>query len=735
MKTKKLMRKTLAVAMAAAMLCTGAAVIPQLTDSQITAKAVSNNSDNPSILNTNQSITDSLGNYETGYYSFTLKNASKVSFTFKQHAQYEVDGSAVDISVYNEKNESVFNKEFNNKTSVQQTANTGLPAGTYYISINNSIYKSVEYDFKVNASSAANWETEYNDNKENADQLNLNKEYFGAFSGNDVADWYKFELKEASVVSFRMKHADIKTGSECWFLDMEISDNSFFTPSYTYKFKGNKTDETTYSVGLPKGTYWFCITADHSLLDSDGDYRLTVNATPASDWERESNESDKEANPISLNKEYHGTIYGNGDYDFYTFELSSTKNIKVLFNHSKLSGYEKQWDVTVHRFEEYGNVEIPDIDMLGYANNTKESTKNFRLEKGKYVLVVNKRNYENNEGVVYGVMVQEQIAPTSVSLNKTSLTVFKGASQTVTATVNPSNATNKSVTWTSSDNNIATVSNGKITGKNTGTATITAKTSNGKTASCKVTVKPAVTLNKTSLTLGKGETYKLNAKVDSSISNKTVAWRTSNSKIATVDKNGNVKTVGTGKVWITAKASNGGEQACTIEVKNAPSKVTISKGVVTIGVGEKFTVGSGIDAGAACSKRTYRTSNSSFVKTTRTDWQGDFVGVKPGVAYVTVRTYNGKESTCKVTVKKAPTSVGLNKTSITLKVGQTASLSAVLPFDVGCAARTFRTSNSSVVKMTKTNWTGEFKAMKKGTAYVTVRTYNGKEKSCKVTVV
>ena len=255
----------------------------------------------------------------------------------------------------------------------------------------------------------------------------------------------------------------------------------------------------------------------------------------------------------------------------------------------------------------------------------------------------------------------------SVKLDKISISLFKGKSQTIKATINPSNATNKSVTWTSS--------------------------------------------------------------------NKTVAQRTSNSRIATVDKNGNVKTVGTGKVWITAKASNGGEQACTIDVKNAPSKVTISKGVVTIGVGEKFTVGSGINSGAACSKRTYRTSNSAVAKMTRTDWQGDFVGVKPGVAYVTVRTYNGKESTCKVTVKKAPTSVGLNKTSITLKVGQTASLSAVLPFDVGCAARTFRTSNSSVVKMTKTNWTGEFKAMKKGTAYVTVRTYNGKEKSCKVTVV
>ena len=71
-----------------------------------------------------------------------------------------------------------------------------------------------------------------------------------------------------------------------------------------------------------------------------------------------------------------------------------------------------------------------------------------------------------------------------------------------------------------------------------------------------------------------------------------------------------------------------------------------------------------------------------------------------------------------------------------MKVGQTGSLSAVIsPSDAGCATRTFRTSNSGIVKMTKTNWTGQFKAMKKGVAWVTVRTYNGKEKSCKITVV
>ncbi len=252
----------------------------------------------------------------------------------------------------------------------------------------------------------------------------------------------------------------------------------------------------------------------------------------------------------------------------------------------------------------------------------------------------------------------------------------------------------------------------------------------------KSVVPTSVSLNKTSMTLGKNETTKLTATVaPNNATDKTVKWRTSNSKILTVEKNGNVKAINNGTAWITARTVNGKEKSCKITVKNAPAKVAISKGVVTIGVGEKFTVGSAIPDGSAAAKRTYRTSNSSIVKMTRTDWQGDFVGVKEGVAYVTVRTYNGKESTCKVTVKKAPASVGLNKTAMTLKVGQSASLNAVIPNGAGCAARTFRTSNASIVKMTKTNWTGQFKAVKKGVAWVTVRTYNGKEKSCKITVV
>ena len=85
--------------------------------------------------------------------------------------------------------------------------------------------------------------------------------------------------------------------------------------------------------------------------------------------------------------------------------------------------------------------------------------------------------------------VQLQVVPTSVALNKTTLTLDTGKTLNLKATVYPSNAANKKCTWRSSNTSVATVDgNGKVTAKASGTATITVKTSNGKTATCKVTV-------------------------------------------------------------------------------------------------------------------------------------------------------------------------------------------------------------------------------------------------------
>ena len=169
------------------------------------------------------------------------------------------------------------------------------------------------------------------------------------------------------------------------------------------------------------------------------------------------------------------------------------------------------------------------------------------------------------------------IAITSVKINQKSLTVVTGKTGKLTATINPSNTTqSKALTWSSSNTKIATVDkNGVVKGIKKGTANITVKTSNGKTATVKVTVTnpvkiKSVKLNKKTLKLelGKSATVKATINPSNTTDSKTLTWSTSNKKVATVDKNGKITAKGAGKATITVKTSNG---------KKATVKVTVSK--------------------------------------------------------------------------------------------------------------------------------------------------------------
>lgn len=171
----------------------------------------------------------------------------------------------------------------------------------------------------------------------------------------------------------------------------------------------------------------------------------------------------------------------------------------------------------------------------------------------------------------------KDIAVTAVSLNKTSLTLEVGESYTLVVNVSPSNATDKSITWSSTNSSVAAISGGKVTAKSEGTTTITAEAYNGKTATCTVTVnEPAsevievtsVSLNKTSLTLEIGESETLTATVlPSNATDKSVTWTSFAQSIATV-ANGKVTAIGSGTATITATTSNGKTATCTVTVTN-----------------------------------------------------------------------------------------------------------------------------------------------------------------------
>ena len=181
---------------------------------------------------------------------------------------------------------------------------------------------------------------------------------------------------------------------------------------------------------------------------------------------------------------------------------------------------------------------------------------------------------------------------TSVTLNKNELTIEKSFTAQLTATVAPDDADNLGLTWTSDNEEVATVDeNGLVTAVSTGEANITAAAVDGSgvTATCKVTVTPklvtSVTLDESELTIEKGFTEQLTATVaPDDADNLSLAWTSDNEEVATVDENGLVTAVGEGTATITATANDGSgvSASCVVTVTFIDGIADIEASKVTV---------------------------------------------------------------------------------------------------------------------------------------------------------
>ena len=264
------------------------------------------------------------------------------------------------------------------------------------------------------------------------------------------------------------------------------------------------------------------------------------------------------------------------------------------------------------------------------------------------IIVITKDGFYEAECKV--TVTPAKVIPTNVSLNAGSLQLTKGISKTLTATVSPANATDKSVVWSSSNSSVAKIdSNGKVTAVGNGTATITVKTVDGsKTASCTVTVSTlpsAVSLSKTTASLKKGETLTLSATVSpSDASNKSVVWSSSNTSVATVNSNGKVTAVGNGTATITVKTTAGSKTAtCKVTVTTSPTGVSITnKKQLALDVNGTYQCNVSVTPNDASDKSVvWSSSDSSIAKVSSS---GKITALKTGVATITVKTSDGSKT-------------------------------------------------------------------------------------------
>ena len=332
------------------------------------------------------------------------------------------------------------------------------------------------------------------------------------------------------------------------------------------------------------------------------------------------------------------------------------------------------------------------------------------------------------------------VAVSSVSLDKTSVSLNAGESVTLAATVKPDNATNKTVSWSSSNASVASVdASGKVSAVAEGTATITAKAGD-KTATCSVTVTKkvvaveSVTLDKSSLELTEGETATLTATVKpDNASDKTVTWSSSKTSVATVDANGKVTAVAEGNATITAKAGNKSATCSVTVTKNvvAVESITLDKSSLELNEGETATLVATVKPDNATNKTVTWSSSRTSVATV--DANGKVTAVAEGTATITAKA-GDKTATCSVTVKKnviAVESVTLDITSTILNTGETLTLTAtVKPDNATDKTVTWSSSNSSVATV---DANGKVTAVAQGTAIVTAKA-GDKTATCTVTV-
>ena len=261
-----------------------------------------------------------------------------------------------------------------------------------------------------------------------------------------------------------------------------------------------------------------------------------------------------------------------------------------------------------------------------------------------------------------GKKEEEAVSVSSVAVSPVNVEITEGESTKLTAKISPAAASDRTVSWSSSDKTIATVDgSGNVQGLNAGTATITA-TAEGKSGKCAVTVKEKtvtvseVTLDRTALELteGESETLKATVKPDNA-TNKKVTWKSDKTDIASVDESGKVAALKAGEATITVTTEDGGKTAtCKVNVnsKNVPvTGVEVNPWTVTLSISGTTKLSYTIKPADATNQNVKWESDTPSVATV--DSEGNVKGIAAGTAKICVTTDDGGfKSYCTVTVKE-----------------------------------------------------------------------------------
>lgn len=331
----------------------------------------------------------------------------------------------------------------------------------------------------------------------------------------------------------------------------------------------------------------------------------------------------------------------------------------------------------------------------------------------------------------------------SISVIPSEVTLKVGEAFDLQYIISPETTTDKTINWTSSDNNIVAVSDkGNIVAISLGEATIYAGTADGSglSAECKVSVIPTPATGikieysgKTNLFVG--ESVKLNAEVTpDDATDKTVIWQTQNAEILTVDNNGNVVATGLGEAWISATNSAGQSSYMTFKVIPTPvSNIELSASVTDIQVGQTTQINAIVSPDNATDKSLSWDSNNGSIASV--DQNGLVTGRSVGEVDINARATDGSGVIQAIRINVVPTPVETvsisAEGSTTLKATETLQLSAsISPANATDKNVVWSSDNESIATVDQY---GTVTAVSVGKATITA-TVGGKSSTIEITV-
>ncbi len=401
------------------------------------------------------------------------------------------------------------------------------------------------------------------------------------------------------------------------------------------------------------------------------------------------------------------------DKEYAVAEMGKTLTLKATVSPETASDQSLQW------YSEDEDVAIVENGVVTPASNGETTIR----------VLTNDGNFEASCIVTVITKVN------NITLDFKQADLFCGTSLQLNPTIEPETASNRTVSWYSDNEKVATVQNGLVTAVGNGTANIIVTTEDGAfTASCQITVLTKVDgvfLDHSEATILMGETLTLTATVSpEAASNQSVTWTSDNTNVVTV-QDGVVTPISNGTATITVTTEDGSFHAnCLITVATSVTGVSLMPPTLTLDKGESRKLTAVLEPETASDRGITWFSDNEEVAVVK---DGIVTAVDSGTAYIQVTTNDGNfTAICEVTVPVRADYVRLDKENAEIYIGETMKLIAtVYPEDAVDREVTWSTNNPNIATVEN----GVVTPVSNGTAMITVTTVDGGHSaSCEVTV-